>query len=183
MQFSIIFVDSEGSPFQELSALEMDFSTREIVDVFHGHAHTTESDWFARKHIHGLNTAYLSLKGYENSKCLIDAFKDWLRPKKHCVCYGNDPKKEVEELNLYVVDIGLDQWIYRINKPYQQVAFYYKKHNIPILSKRCCAEAHSSYQKGYVRPFNRSDAAKERYGYHCSLYDCLAMYLCYVMTD
>ena len=183
MQFSIIFIDSEGSPIQELSALEMDFETREIVDVFHGHAHTTESDSFARKHIHGLNTKFLLREGYENSAGLIAAFRDWLREKNHFMCYGNDPTKEKEELKLYVVDIGLDQWIYRIHKPYHQVAFHFKRHNIPILSKRCCAEAHSSYKKAHVRPSNRSDAAKEQYGHHCSLYDCYSMYLCYVTTD
>ena len=184
MQFSIIFIDSEGSPTQELSAIEMDFQTREIVDVFHGYAFINViTDSFARRHIHGLNTDFLFRKGYENTNILVDALKDWIRAKKHYMCYGNNPAKEIDELGLYLVDIGLHQWIYRIEKPYQQVAFHFKRHNIPILSKRCCAEAHSSYQKAYVRPFSKTDAAKERYGYHCSLYDCLAMYLCYVTTD
>lgn len=161
----------------------MDFNTREIVDVFHGHAYATENDSFGRNHIHGLNRDFLLRKGFENSNRLITAFKEWLREKNHFMFYGNDPSKESRELNFYMVDIGLHPWIERIHKPYHHVAFYFKKHNIPILSKCCCAEAHSSYKNAYVRPFNKSDAARERSGYHCSLYDCYELYLCYVTTE
>ena len=183
LQFSIIFIDSEGTPIQELSALEMDFNTREIIDVFHGYAYTTENDSFARKHIHGLNTDFLLQNGYENMSSLITAFKVWLRERKHFMFYANDPGKEMQVLKMYMTDIGLDKWINRIHKPYHHVAFYFKKRNIPILSKHCCAEAHSSYQNAYVRPFNKSDIAREQSGYHCSLYDCYEMYLCYVTTE
>ena len=183
MQYTIIFIDTEGTPIQELSALEMDYDTRELVDAFHGYAHTTVSDTFARKHIHGLNTDFLLQRGYENTNKLIIAFKEWLTEKKYIMFYGNGPAKEIRDLKFYVADIGLDQWIHRVDKPYHCVAFYFKKHNIPILSKRCCAEAHSSYEKAYTRPFNKTDAAKERWGHHCSFYDCYTMYLCYVTTE
>ena len=183
MQYTIIFIDTEGTPIQELSALEMDYDSRELVDAFHGYAQTSESDRFARKHIHGLNPDFLSRKGYSNAYKLITAFKEWLEGKNYAMCWGNAPAKEIQELKMYVADIGLDQWIHRDKKPYHCVAFSFKKHNIPILSKRCCAEAHSSFENVYVRPSNKTDAAKERWGHHCSFYDCYEMYLCYVTTD
>ena len=161
----------------------MDFNTREIVDVFHGHAYTTAKDIFARKHVHGLNYDFLFREGFQNANCLIAAFKVWLREKNHFMFYGNDPGKEMRDLKIHVVDIGLDCWVNRIQKAYHQVAFYFKKHNIPIHSKRCYTEAHSSFEKVFVRPFNKSDAAREQSGYHCSLYDCYEMYLCYVTTE
>ena len=42
MYFTIIFVDAEGTPIQELSALEMRLHDRQIVDVFHTHADMKE---------------------------------------------------------------------------------------------------------------------------------------------
>ena len=161
----------------------MDYDTREIIDVFHGYAYCRESDTFARRHIHGLNTDFLSRKGYENTESLRQAFKHWTNDKNCILFYGNNPAKEINELKLSVADIGLDQWTFRIDKPYHRVALHFKKHNIPILSKRCCTEAHSSFINTYVRPCNKTDLAKERSGYHCSLYDCYEMYLCYVTTD
>ena len=161
----------------------MDYDTREIIDVFHGYAYCRESDTFARRHIHGLNTDFLSRKGYENTERLRQAFKHWTNDKNCILFYGNNPAKEINELKLSVADIGLDQWTFRVDKPYHHVALHFKKHNIPILSKRCCTEAHSSFINTYVRPCNKSDLAKERFGYHCSLYDCFEMYLCYVTTD
>ena len=77
MQWSIIFIDSEGEPIQELSALEMNFKSKEIVDVFHGHAFTTELDSFSRRHVHGLNPVLLKKTGYENTYKLLKAFHSW----------------------------------------------------------------------------------------------------------
>ena len=180
MQYSIIFIDSEGSPTQELSALEMDYETREIVDAFHGYAFTTEADFFARHHIHGLSPIFLKKAGYESPSKLIEVFHSWLRTKRYVFLYGNDPGREVNELQLYISDIGLDKWTIRSHKAYHEVAYYFKKHNIPICSTSCCAEAHSMYHSAIVRPFNLSDAARERHGHHCSLYDCYEMYLFYI---
>ena len=182
MQYSIIFIDTEGSPTQELSALEMDYETREIVDVFHGYAFTTEDDYFARKHIHGLSPDFLKKAGYESPSQLIETFHSWLRGKRFIFLFGNNPGKEVKDLQLFISDIGLDQWKTRAYKAYHEVAYSFKKQNIPICSKRCCVEAHSMYHSAIVRPFNLGDAAKERHGHHCSLYDCFEMYLFYIQS-
>lgn len=180
LQYSIIFIDSEGSPTQELSALEMDHKTREIVDVFHGHAFTVEPDFFARRHIHGLNPEFLREEGYKSPTELIEAFHSWIRGKRYIFLYGNNPSKEVMELQLFVSDLSLDPWKMRSHKAYHEVAYSFKRHNIPICSKSCSKEAHSEYRSAYVRPFNLSDAAKERHGHHCSLYDCFELYLFYI---
>lgn len=182
LQYSIIFLDTEGTPTQELSALEMDYETREIVDVFHGHAYTSEADSFARSHIHGLNPVFLKKVGYESPSHLIEAFHHWLRNKRFVLLYGNNPGREVRELQLFITDIGLDPWSMRAYKAYHEVAYYFKKHNIPICSQRCSKEAHSAYLNAYVRPFNLGDAAKERHGHHCALYDCYELYLFFIQT-
>lgn len=182
LQYSIIFIDSEGSPTQELSAIEMDYETREIVDVFHGYAFTTKDDLYARKHVHGLNVDFLKRVGYENSSQLIETFHCWLRNKPFIILYGNNPHSEIKELQLFISDLVLDQWSIRAYKAYHEVAYCYKKHNIPICSRRCCEEAHSMYHSAIVRPFNVSDAAKERHGHHCSLYDCFELYLFYIQS-
>ena len=182
MQYSIIFLDSEGTPTQELSALEMDYGTREIVDVFHGHAFTPEADSFARSHIHGLHPTFLKKMGYQCPNELVDAFHNWLRNKRFVVLYGNNPGREVQELQLFISDIKLDNWSTRAYKAYHEVAYYFKRHNIPICSQSCSKEAHTMYHSAYARPFNLGDAAKERHGHHCALYDCYEMYLFFIQT-
>ena len=160
----------------------MDYETREIVDVFHGHAYTTEPDFYARNHIHGLSPTFLKETGYESPSKLIEVFSNWLRGKDYIFLYGNNPGREVKELQLYISDIGLDQWSMRSYKAYHEVAYYFKKHNIPICSTRCSEKAHSMYHSANVRPFNLSDTAKERHGHHCSLYDCYELYLFYITS-
>ena len=158
----------------------MNAETREIVDVFHAHAYTTELDFFARRHIHGLDRSFLKKSGYENADKLIDAFHEWLSGKHYIMMFANDPGREIRDLRLYITDIGLDNWQVRSQRGYHEIAYYYKKHNIPICQKRCSKEAHSSYHSTYVRKFNASDAARKRHGYHCALYDCYELYLFYI---
>lgn len=178
----MIFVDSEGTPMQELSALEMDFNTREIVDAFHAHAYSPEPDAYARNHIHGLSFDFLRKHGYPKPYQMIDAFKTWLRGKNYLLIYGNNPTKEVKDLKLNISDIDLDKWAVRTHRPYHKISFLFKKFNIPISSKRCYDEAHSAYKNVIVRPHNMSDIAKRAHGHHCSLYDCYEMYLCYISS-
>ena len=48
LQLAIIFIDMEGSPVQELSAIHMNAHTKQIVDVYHTHAFSHRSDLWAR---------------------------------------------------------------------------------------------------------------------------------------
>ena len=184
LQYTIIFVDSEGIPTQELSAIEMDYNTREIVDVYHAYAYTDELDWYARNHVHGLSLDYLKKYGHPCTEALHVDFKNWLRPKNVIMIYANDPNKESRDLNLNICDIGLDKWLTRSTKPYHSVALCFKRLNIPILGTCCSAVAHSMYRGlANKRLNNCTDSAKEHHGYHCSLYDCYELYLCYITTD
>ena len=161
----------------------MDYVTKEIVDVFHEHAFTNLPDTFSRKHIHGLSSEFLKAKGHTSPSDLVTAFKRWLAPKNHILMYANNPKKEMDEFHTYICDIGLDAWKKRNDKTYHIIANTFKKHFIPIRSKRCSPEAHSSFTRALVRPNNLSDAAKEQHGFHCSLYDAYELYLFYVTSE
>ena len=59
----------EGEPTQELSAIQMNIMNRQIVDVYHAHAHLQGRDEWSKLHIHGLNENFLK------AKALIDLFK------------------------------------------------------------------------------------------------------------
>ena len=158
----------------------MDYDTREIVDVFHGYANTSISDFYSRNHIHGLNPKFLKKEGHETPCHLIDSFHQWLKSKTYVHLFANCPGKEIRELQLFISDIRLDPWKMRCYKPYHEIAYYFKKFNIPICSTSRCDEAHSVYRSANCRPFNLSDAARKRHGHHCSLYDCYELYLFYV---
>ena len=187
LQFTIIFVDTEGTPIQELSALEMRLHDRQIVDVFHGHADMKEEqdkDKWARKHVHGLSVSFLKENGYSSELELIIEFKCWLRGKNYLNVFSNAPKKEEDALSLNICDIALPPWIERHNQPYHIIAKCFKDMNLALLNKSCSREAHSAYE-GVDRNQHGNpliQTAKERHGYHCSLYDCWEMYLCFILS-
>ena len=71
----IIFIDCEGEPIQELSALCASADTLEILSVFHQHAkyptqEEEDEDWFSRDHIHGLNLDFLQRYGVSSTRQL-----------------------------------------------------------------------------------------------------------------
>lgn len=182
LQHLIIFIDSEGSPILELSAIAMNFHTREIVDVFHEYASEKQENNFARLHVHGLDQNYVKEKGYGSSKELIHTFLSWLKGKIVLTMFGNNPAFECKELDLNILDIDLDKWIDRIDKPYHIIANAFKNKFIPILGRRCSPEAHSSFRGVITKTNKKSDIARQKHGVHCSLYDCYEMYLCYIST-
>ena len=157
---------------------------RQIVDAFHGYAYTTQDDAWARKRIHGLSLSFLKERGYSSEAELVTVFKSWLRHKNYLNIFSNGPQKEQKALSLNVFDLPLPPWIERHNQPYHVVAQCFKDINIRLLGKSCCREAHSAFE-GFDR--NQADdsltmLAKERHGYHCSLYDCIELYLCFILS-
>lgn len=167
---------------QELSAIQMNCETRQIVDVYHGHANVVEieTDSWSRHHIHGLNPLFLYTHGFPSEDSLLQNFRSWLRGKDVLAMYGNNPSQEKFVLNLNILDMCLPQWIDRVDQAYHKVAFAFKKEFVPILDKRCCKEAHNNFT-GY--PLSRgtsTEFAKRSHGVHCSLYDTFELYLCYV---
>ena len=170
----------EGASVQELSAIQMNAFTRQIVDVYHAYARSYHPDSWSRSHIHGLNMTFLQNHGFASEEALLHDFKTWLRGKNVLAMYANDPSKESSVLNLPIKDMCMPPWAERIYQPYHQMSLTFKREFIPILDKRCCAEAHCSFIKYPLKRVTETEIAKRDYGFHCSLYDAYELYLCYI---
>ncbi len=180
LQLSIIFIDMEGTSTQELSAIQMNALTRQIVDVYHAHAATPYPDTWARLHVHGLNPRFLQDHGFPSEQALIIDFKRWLRGKDVLAMYANNPGKEADTLNLPIKDMDIPRWTNRVYQPYHQMSLTCKREFIPILDKRCSADAHSCFRKYPMRKLNETEIAKRDFGVHCALYDAYELYLAYI---
>ena len=172
----------EGYSVQELSAIQMNAGSRQIVDVYHAHAKSQTVDTWPRRHIHGLNNHFLHRYGYPNEDCLLQNFRSWLCGKNVLVILTNNPRKEGLTPTLNIKDISLPPWSERVSHPSHQVARRFKNEFIPILDKRCCAEAHSAFEGYPLFNMNETEIVKRNYGFHCSLYSAYEMYLCYIMN-
>lgn len=170
----------EGTSIQEVSAIQMNALTRQIVDVYHAHAMADNPDDWARRHVHGLKKTFLQERGFPNEECVIRDFKRWLRGKDVLVMYANGPAKESMALNLPIKDMNMPPWASRVFQSYHQVALTFKTQFVPILNKRCCAEAHADFKKYPLMRLNPTEIAKRDFGFHCSLYDAYELYLCYI---
>ena len=166
----------EGSPVQELAAIEVKEDTLEIVDVFHGYAYTQEHDDFARQHIHGLNTDFLRVFGYSSESILLNVFRLWLASKPNRILYCNDASKERNLLQLPIFNFNLLPWAERMYSPSHKIANCYKKYMIPVLSKYCSQTAHSSFVCAPYCPNPLARMAKCEHGFHCALYDVMELY-------
>ena len=179
---SFIFIDAEGSPVQELAAIEVNCDSHAIMDVFHGYARTQEKDIFARNHIHGLNQDYVKLFGYDCERSLITACKAWLRLKSYIALFANGARREAEMLDLAVCELNLAPWAERQHCASHKIAIRYKELSIPICKRRCDTYAHSSF----VSPPPSSNVftrlAKARHGHHCALYDCVELYYQHLLS-
>ena len=175
----------EGARVEELSAIQMHASTLQILDVFHGFAKSTCSDDWARKHIHGLNKNFLDGHAVHNNEAeLLNSFTVWLRGKNVLEIFANDPNKErsVFGERYAIYDFRLPIWEHRDHCAPHEMALQYKKKWAAVLNQRCCAEAHSSFWKVPMYRRNAKEVAKERWGVHCSLYDCLEMFFFYIYS-
>ena len=177
---SIIFLDMEGTPIQEISALEVDIKTKAIVDVFHYYGDYNKRDKFARQHVHGLNKFFLKCHSSGNEAKLIESFLLWLKPKNVRTIYANNPVKEAAVLKLPIVNFPLPIWVERQHKRYHRVAIFMKNTNYPICQIVSCSKsAHSSFINSVQHRNPEITLAKEKHGYHCSLYDVMELYLFY----
>lgn len=170
----------EGDSIQELSAIQMNVMSRQIVDVYHKHAKSDRTDFWSRLHLHGLSKLFLEEYGLPSEKALLEDFKKWLAGKDVLAMYANDPKMEEAILKLPIKDMGLPRWAERGFHPYHQTALAFKRNFIPILDKRCCKDAHSSFSSYPMKKHSKTELVKHEYGFHCSLYDSFELYLCYV---
>lgn len=168
----------EGTPIQELSALCVDVKTHVIEDVFHKHANFCAKDRFARERIHGLNKFFLNKHSVGTESKLVDLFLVWLKTKNVKAIYANNPTKEAAVLGLPVINFPLSNWEERQHGFLHKWVNKMKTKSHPICDDIFCpAEAHSSF----VRPIEHKNPAislaKLNHGFHCSLYDCIELFL------
>ena len=181
----MIFIDSEGEPIQEFSAIYVNQETYDIIDVFHRYVRypslTCDEDKFARLHIHGLDMSYLSLHGLTNKDELLCEFKAWLKDHPFTAMYANGPSKEEKYLNMTVIDVHLKPWEERFLLSSHQRAVSMKMNATPICNIVC--NAHTSF-RGWkpkrVYSMSLTDSAKVEFFHHCSLYDCIECLLFYI---
>jgi len=181
----MIFLDAEGEPTQELSAIVMSVANRHITDIYHAHAQSKCSDDWARCHVHGLNRHYLEEHGFPNEETLVKDFRKWLRGRNILCMYANNPTKEISLLNYPAIyDIQFPKWQHRISLVSHQTALHFKRLSIPITClnsyKSCSKEAHSEFKFVPTPRHSPTELAKKDFGYHCALYDCYALYLYYL---
>ena len=178
----LLFVDSEGEPIQEFTALYVNKQSREILDVFHRHVAFPscgyDTDHWPRRHIHGLQRAYLAKHGLRDEGALRHDFSEWLRSHPYDEILANDPSKESVFLNLPISDVCLPPWQDRGVLSSHQRALSLKRRAIPI-NGITCSSAHSHFLNWLPRrPHAPSptDVIKRDFGHHCSLYDCMELY-------
>ena len=176
------FIDVEGEPWQELSCIVMCPKQKNIVAVYHKYAacHPLTDSW-SRLHVHGLNITYLLKYGLKDEKTLIADFKRWLDQFVVIVMYANNPSHEKEKLNLNMVDIGLPQWVERVQHEYHQIAQLYKMSSKPFCYITCNNHIHSDYVYQNITDCNTYlQKVKAAHGFHCSLADVHELYLYYL---
>ena len=176
-----VFMDTEGSPTQELSALLVN-DQWEIVAVYHAYAACSPTeDIFCRRHLHGLNLQVLFALGFPNESALIADFQRWLTLFPVDTILANDPKKERQLFpHLCVKDVSLPVWVGRVGLPAYQAALKAKCLELPILGVSCGSWAHSAFVSSVrSKRCNPSDTdiLKCNHNFHCSLYDSLMIYL------
>ena len=167
----------EGTPTQEMAAIEVNRNTNAIVDVFHAFAWTENPDTFARRHVHGINMNVVKYDSFPNEKIMIDVFKIWVNCKKNVsVIYANDAVRERMVIGFTIQNFNLLPWAKRKDSPAHQIAIRHKELMIPVLGRRCSLAAHSSF----ISPPSSSNpdtrAAKAKHGFHCALADVMELY-------
>ena len=176
---SYLFIDCEGEPVQELTAIEVSASDFAIIDVFHAHANVPfgRDDNWARRNIHGLNLDFLNNHGFPTEHELQAAFHVWYSKRNSVINFVNNPGKESKFLNIKLSDVQLPIWIERVNTPAHQIALAFKRHETPIGNATCFSSIHNCYSPDYNNSMDKRTCAKKEWGFHCSLYDAYEVYL------
>jgi len=182
LQSTIIFIDSEGEPVQELCGIEMCLETKQIVDVFLDYHHPIVSDSYARCNVHGLNPSFLEKHGHRTELSLLTAFKEWLDTKNYAQLFGNAPLREMKLLGVNIQDIKLPVWAERYQQDYHTMANCFKNMEVAFCGKRCFRSAHSSYFPR-INVKTESAIARMRHGYHCAFGDCIELYFYYLRCN
>ena len=177
----MIIIDCEGNPVQELSALYINDATCKIEDVFHHHVHypfIIDYDVYARRHIHGLDISLLRQPHLPSLGEVLDLFNAWLQKYPSDKLYGHAPVKEKDLISLFIYDACLKPWAERVHCRSHQMALNMKLNCKPVRGVTC--SVHSQFiewrVKNELSP-SATDIAKKDFGHHCSLYDCMEVFL------
>ena len=176
-----IYVDSEGEPIQEFSALYVNNDTCDIVDVFHYHVKypfNCDFDWKARRCVHGLDLKFLSQHGISDIEELKLSFSKWLETHPYHAIFAHEPRKEREFLNLPIQNVCLKPWAERSTELSHRLAIFFKRNYFPVLNTTCIAHtSFVSWEPKRRYAWTLTDCAKMKFSHHCSLYDCVECYL------
>ena len=180
-----MFIDMEGTPVQELSAVAMDMSDKVAIDIYHKYAYCPpHKDKWARRHIHGLDPFLLKEYGFRCEDELLEDFRKWLSQFPNInTMYANNPTKEKSYLKMDIKDIGLPVWSERVKHRYHKIPNALKEDNDCIfmqLGVYCHLDIHSKFC--YSPPPLTDSAnhlAKANSSFHCSLCDVSELYLYY----
>lgn len=183
----VLIVDSEGCPCQELAAICVDLVSGSIKDVYLKWAKppSKDDDWYSRKHIHGLSLNFLENYGLENEEALVADFNSWRQKFIIDEMFAHAPDKENILLNCRITDVAIPPWAKRRTEWYHRHALCMKIFNLSIKGT-CCSRMriHSAYEgwkpsrnRGRTRDDNPGDMARQEYGHHCALYDCVSILL------
>jgi len=177
----MIFVDCEGDPVQEFSAIYVHRESGEIIDTFHRYVNYSseiDHDKFARRHVHGLCRNYLQQYGLRDESELKLLFEQWLKSHPFSVIFANAPQREQSFLSLNICDVRLKPWKERVNCVSHKVALYMKKNEIPVCETTCHAhKCFIGWRPKKCNVLSETDAAKIPFSFHCSLYDCIESFL------
>lgn len=181
-----IFIDCEGEPVQEFSAIYVNECGDQILDVFHQHVKypfACDYDFFSRRHIHGLKLVFLERYGLCNETSLLTLFHKWLENHPNEAIYGHSPGKEEKLLSLPIFDVSLKPWKDRINCHSHQLALSMKLNSVPVCNVSCAAHKRVRWKVKNVLVTSATDVAKFDFFHHCSLYDCVECYLSFFSSN
>ena len=179
----ILILDSEGEWTCELAAICVDLKNHNIKDVYlqwakpPAESSSSDMDWFARKYVHGLNRNFLQRYGFDSEEALVNDFNTWRSKYKISKLYGHAPAKEEILLRTPITDIQLPTWAQRHTSLHHRVALCMKTLDLPVKDIACSRfTVHNEY-RGWHKNSTEGDLARQEFGAHCSLYDCISMLL------
>ena len=155
---------------------------KNIIAVYHKYAMCPPfADAWARLHLHGLNVSYLAKHGLKDEATLLCDFKRWLDQFEVVTMYANNPTRELEKLDLSIVDIGLPPWAERVHHSYHKTPQDHKWTSRPFCHITCNNHVHSDYvYRSYHDCRTYTQKVKAAHGFHCSLADVHELYLYYL---
>lgn len=189
----LIFIDSEGEPVQEFSAIYVSADGTNVLDVFHRYVQypypNYDYDSFSRRYIHGLDCDFLFQHGLPTEGDLVTTFLEWLEHHPYTAIYAHAPAKEKKlfaaatSASLLIRDISLRPWKDRRFESSHRKALAMKINCVPVCGVTCSAHNSVCWRAKNVKTPSAADCAKMDFLHHCSLYDCIECLFFYLQEE